>query len=63
LAGNRLGPRRRSSRSIFLVGRRGEFPSLWKTIADVVKNSLLTSLDSHARLRQYVRAGGIDIDE
>jgi DNA-binding transcriptional LysR family regulator len=52
-----------SSRSIFLVGRRGEFPTLSKTIADAVKQSLTALLDSHVKLRQYVPAGGIDISE
>jgi DNA-binding transcriptional LysR family regulator len=52
-----------SSRSIFLVGRRGEYPTLSKTIADVVRQSLSALLDSHAKLRQYVPAGGIDIGD
>src|ERR1700676_52763 len=36
-----------SVRSIYLVGRRGEFPTLSKTIADAVKQSLLVLVDSH----------------
>jgi len=52
-----------SVRSIYLVGRRGEFPTLSKTIADAVKQSLLVLVDSHVKLRQYVPTGGIDIGE
>lgn len=52
-----------SVRSIYLVGRRGEFPTLTKTITDAVKQSLLALLDSHVKLRRYVPAGGIDIGE
>ncbi|MFL9936112.1 LysR family transcriptional regulator [Paraburkholderia sp. RL18-103-BIB-C] len=43
-----------SARSIFLVGRRGEFPALSKDIAGMVKESLWTLLSSHFKLQQFV---------
>jgi DNA-binding transcriptional LysR family regulator len=52
-----------SSRSIFLVGMRGEFPTLSKAIADAVKQSLLALLDSDTGLNRFVPEGGIVIAE
>jgi hypothetical protein len=47
-------------RSIFLVGRRGEFPTLSKDIAHTVRQSLQVLLESHSWLRPYVPASGTD---
>ena len=52
-----------SSRSIFLVGRRGEFPTLSRDIAIDVRKSLHELLDSHSWLRPYVPSKGTDPDE
>jgi DNA-binding transcriptional LysR family regulator len=50
-----------SARSVFLVGRRGELPTLSREIASTVKDSLRALLNSDAKLQQFVRPEGIDI--
>jgi DNA-binding transcriptional LysR family regulator len=44
-----------SVRSVFLVGRRGEFPTLSKEIAGTVKESLRVLLSSDPKLQRFVR--------
>jgi DNA-binding transcriptional LysR family regulator len=52
-----------STRSIFLVGRRGEFLTLSRDIAIAVRQSLHELLDSHSWLRPYVPSSGTEADE
>lgn len=52
-----------SMRSIFLVGRRGEFLTLSRDIAITVRQSLQELLDSHSWLRPYVPSSGAEADE
>ncbi|GAB2891092.1 LysR family transcriptional regulator [Paraburkholderia jirisanensis] len=52
-----------SMRAIFLVSRRGEFSELSRALVDDARQALLALLDSHAALRRYVPAGGIDFAE
>jgi DNA-binding transcriptional LysR family regulator len=52
-----------STRSIFLVGRRGEFLTLSKDIAITVRQSLQELLDLHSWLRPYVPSRGTKPDE
>jgi DNA-binding transcriptional LysR family regulator len=49
-----------STRSIYLVGRRGEFLTLSRDIAIAVRQSLHELLDSHSWLRPYVPSGGTE---
>jgi DNA-binding transcriptional LysR family regulator len=52
-----------STRSIFLVGRRGEFLTLSRDIAIAARQSLNGLLASHSWLRPYVPSGGIEADK